>query len=100
MTVCSSVHSFDLFMQHTLTQTSPMSVQKHLFKRMLEPGEFKKIKREKGVEKQYRLACKECGLMVCYKPVPLDEDTKYSTHIHALSLSLSLETSPIVCSAA
>jgi hypothetical protein len=48
-----------------------------MFKRMMEEGEVKKIKREKGVEKQYRLNCKECGLFQCYRPVPPGSSTKY-----------------------
>lgn len=54
-----------------------MQEDKHLFKRMMNEGEIKYIKREKGIERQYRLVCKECGLLLCYRPVPMGQKSKY-----------------------
>lgn len=54
-----------------------MREDKHLYKRMMEEGETKLIKRAKGVEQQCRLVCKDCGLLLCYRPVPVGKKSKY-----------------------
>ena len=35
------------------------------------------IKREKGMEKQYRLNCTSCNVAVAYRPAPAGQPTKY-----------------------
>ena len=40
-------------------------------------GETKILKRAKGIEKQYRLACTNCDITIAYRPVPPNVATKY-----------------------
>lgn len=40
-------------------------------------GGTKLLKREKGVEKQFRYNCELCNVCVAYRPVPYEEDSKY-----------------------
>lgn len=54
---------------------------KHVFKRQMNDGQTKVIRRDKGVEKQYRFHCKECDLPLCYRSAPKDKDSKYSYFI-------------------
>ena len=43
----------------------------------LSRGEHKRVRREKGVERQYRLDCAGCGAAVAYRPKPFDESTRF-----------------------
>ena len=40
-------------------------------------GEPKKIKRPKGVEKQYPLTCSKCKVQIAYRSVPLNKQAKF-----------------------
>eukprot|EP00899_Mesostigma_viride_P028320 jgi/Mesvir1/8673/Mv02613-RA.1 len=40
-------------------------------------GEVKTIKREKGLEKQYRYNCELCDICIAYRPVPFTQETKF-----------------------
>lgn len=40
-------------------------------------GESVAIRRAKGIERQWRLLCTQCELPLAYRPVPLDQKTKY-----------------------
>ena len=40
-------------------------------------GPMKVVKRPKGKERQYRLVRTQCGVMLCYRPKPMEEQTKY-----------------------
>jgi hypothetical protein len=53
--------------------------QTQLHKNKLQAGEVKAIKREKGVEKQWRLVCPngECGVTLAYRPAPHEEPTQF-----------------------
>eukprot|EP00808_Paulinella_micropora_P021350 g40553.t1 len=51
--------------------------QKHTFKRNMVMGPTVHIKRRKGVERQYRLNCKACGLLMCYRVAPVGKPSKY-----------------------
>ena len=42
-----------------------------------EKAEPKLIKREKGLERQYELCCKQCKLPIAYRPVPLAQASKF-----------------------
>jgi hypothetical protein len=40
-------------------------------------GPAKIVKRPKGNEKQYRLNCTQCGICICYRPKPMEQENKY-----------------------
>eukprot|EP00270_Netrium_digitus_P013258 TRINITY_DN4379_c0_g1_i2.p2 TRINITY_DN4379_c0_g1~~TRINITY_DN4379_c0_g1_i2.p2 ORF type:complete len:126 (+),score=26.29 TRINITY_DN4379_c0_g1_i2:101-478(+) len=40
-------------------------------------GGTKLLKREKGLEKQFRYNCELCDVCVAYRPVPYEKETKY-----------------------
>ena len=56
-----------------------VSEETHLKKHRMVEGEVKRLKREKGIEQQYRYNCSDCGLFLCYRPVHWGNFSKYST---------------------
>jgi hypothetical protein len=56
-------------------------------------GSTKLIKRAKGTEKQFRLACTQCGVDLCYRPKPLEEENKY---MYVIPDALKLDGEPQV----
>ena len=59
------------------TDRSSAIKQPLIAKSMMTEGETKMIKREKGVEKQYRWKCPGCDLALCYQSTPFDSTTKF-----------------------
>eukprot|EP00823_Brevimastigomonas_motovehiculus_P002895 TRINITY_DN1719_c0_g2_i1.p1 TRINITY_DN1719_c0_g2~~TRINITY_DN1719_c0_g2_i1.p1 ORF type:complete len:339 (-),score=80.03 TRINITY_DN1719_c0_g2_i1:146-1105(-) len=51
--------------------------KRNTFQRHMAAGPQKLIKRTNGVEKQFRLCCQQCGLVLAYRSAPLDKPSKY-----------------------
>ena len=64
---------------------------KRPFKHKLKEGECKSIKREGGVEKQYRWVC-SCGVPVCYQSTEFSTETPY---IYIIDSAVSLNPSMV-----
>jgi hypothetical protein len=47
-------------------------------RRNMSEGQVKLIKRKKGIERQYRWNCKQCGLFLCYRSVAGKETGKHT----------------------
>ena len=59
------------------TDGSSAIKQALIVKSMMIEGDTKMIKRQKGVEKQYRWKCPGCDLTLCYQSTPFDSTTKF-----------------------
>lgn len=53
-------------------------------------GEVKAIKRDKGVEKQYRINCSNCGNPIAYRPVEWSQPTKFM-YVYDRAVTANLE---------
>mmetsp|Transcript_33018 Transcript_33018/g.53560 ORF Transcript_33018/g.53560 Transcript_33018/m.53560 type:complete len:259 (+) Transcript_33018:141-917(+) len=63
-----------------------LDCQAHTYKSSLKQGPVKLLRREKGVERQYRLLCSGCGLFIAYAPV---ESLKAARILYILPSSLT-----------
>ena len=55
-----------------------MDEGKATFRRAMVAGDTKLIRRDAGVERQYRLNCKHCALPLAYRTAPIDAPAKFS----------------------